>query len=474
MLLTFAIAIILVYLWDGAADEVGEESHFSAASRQKWEEGLPPVHQSQLNSRAALSPGGSPNNNNIHTASIDTVIRYLNKLAHMPAAQLWDVLGMDNSDHGNDPFSLRELESGKCPWSTDIAVAVDWLPPRPANSETIAEKYRSNTKSMKKGRVEKRRQMERYDPQNEVVLWYEHMSKAGGTTFCGLAQSNMLTWQVPRYHCMPRKGDLNDGRVGSWPNEELLEYLLENKYGIVSNEWEPFSLEKLELSGRHLEDGSTSMRNNNNNHVGPQILFLTTLRDTSDRLLSAYTFFALTVTENARKKNNNDGPTFSQWIERLLNRAGNYRMGSKGSGFRSNIARMNHIVWRFSGGKLSHLRSLEESEWKPPFETAIRSLSQQDLILPMDVMTQELGKTALQQLLGWDQFDVKGRQVAGDKVGGHVVTVGGIKNSNAREYFSKDAYRALWEENWLDNILYLWCRAVFLARLHCKDVIVES
>ena len=173
MLLTFAIAIILVYLWDGAADEVGEESHFSAASRQKWEEGLPPVHQSPLNSRAALSPGGSPNNNNIHTASIDTVIRYLNKLAHMPAAQLWDVLGMDNSDHGNDPFSLRELESGKCPWSTDIAVAVDWLPPRPANSETIAEKYRSNTKSMKKGRVEKRRQMERYDPQNEVVLWYE-------------------------------------------------------------------------------------------------------------------------------------------------------------------------------------------------------------------------------------------------------------------------------------------------------------
>jgi heme oxygenase len=40
---------------------------------------------------------------------------------------------------------------------------------------------------------------------------------------------------------------------------------------------------------------------------------------------------------------------------------------------------------------------------------------------------------------------------------------------NAREYLSKDEYRFLWDANWLDNISVLWCRAVFLARLHCKD-----
>ena len=34
------------------------------------------------------------------------------------------------------------------------------------------------------------------DEEKEVVIWYEHISKAGGTTFCGLADSNS------KYHIM--------------------------------------------------------------------------------------------------------------------------------------------------------------------------------------------------------------------------------------------------------------------------------
>mmetsp|Transcript_30655 Transcript_30655/g.58128 ORF Transcript_30655/g.58128 Transcript_30655/m.58128 type:complete len:294 (+) Transcript_30655:513-1394(+) len=292
------------------------------------------------------------------------------------------------------------------------------------------------------------------------------MSKAGGTTFCGLAKSNMLSWQVPNYHCMPRKGELKDGRVGSWPNDELVEYLTENRHAIVSNEWNAFSLEKLELSKRRL-DGTAPNRGNDSD-AEPRLLFLTTLRDTHDRLLSAYTFFALTTT----KKGRGDGPTFDQWIENTLARglSGNTRF------FRLNVARMNHVVWRFSGGALPLRQSHDtptEDEWKSPFKTAIQALSQHDLILPMDVMTKEEGKTALSQLLGWERFDTKGRALKGDKEGGHVVTAGEVKNSNAREYFGKVEYRALWAKNWLDNILCLWCRAVFLARLHCEDIIVE-
>ncbi|KAL7538598.1 hypothetical protein ACHAXR_008695 [Thalassiosira sp. AJA248-18] len=385
------------------------------------------------------------------------------------------MLGMENdsnnNSYGDDPFSLRELEGGKCPWSSSSTkeekVTVDWLPSRPFNSETIAKKYRNNMQSLKRG-GRTRKQMEEYDQENEVVIWYEHMSKAGGTTFCGLAQSNMMMWQVPKYHCMPRKGELMDGRVGSWPNDELVQHLIANRHAILSNEWDPFSLEKLELSSRKL-DGTTPMKKKNN--LGPSLLFLTTLRDPSDRLLSAYTFFAITTT----KQKDNNGPSFRQWIDNNLSRIGRYRVGKKGTGYRANTARMNHIVWRYSGGKLTHLRTTEESEWESPFETAIRALSQQDLILPMDVMTKDgLGKTALQQLLGWDQFAAKGRFKGGEKKEGHVVTRGEIKNSNAREHFSKEEYRELWELNWLDNILYLWCRAVFLARLHCKDGLLES
>jgi len=401
----------------------------------------------------------------IHTSSIDTVVRYLNTLAHMPASQLWKVLGMeDEHNHGDDPFSLRELENGKCPWSS--TEVVDWLPPRPYNSESIAKLYRDNMKALKKRGT---REPPAYDAENEVAIWYEHLSKAGGTTFCGLAVSNMIRSSVPRYHCMPRKGELMDGRVGSWPNEELVDYLLENRYAIVSNEWDPFNLEKLILSGRHLNGKAVKK---NIHPIGPKLLFLTTLRDPSDRLLSAYTFFGLTVGMK-NKKSNDVAPSFSHWMTQRLRSTGNFVVGSKRL-MRANIARYNHIVWRFSGGELTHHVHPLESEWETPFETAIQALSQHDLILPMDVMTKDgLGKTALLQLLGWNSAYVKGRGgQGGNKKEGQIVTTGGIKNSNAREYFSEDEYRKLWEDNWLDNILYLWCRAVFLARLQCKDVIL--
>jgi hypothetical protein len=131
----------------------------------------------------------------------------------------------------------------------------------------------------------------------------------------------------------------------------------------------------------------------------------------------------------------------------------------------------NHITWRFSSGVL-HSPNMtrdtvidDDTQWMIPFELAIRSLVQFDLILPMDIMTKDqLGKVALEQYLGWTNFTIGD----GNVKDGHVVSKGQIQNSNARSYFSKVDYRQLWEKNWLDNILYLWCRAVFLARLHCN------
>jgi len=240
------------------------------------------------------------------------------------------------------------------------------------------------------------------------------------------------------------------------------------------------SLEKLKLSRRRL-DGGEPTKEDERTTGDPRALFVTTLRDPLDRLLSVYTFFALTTTEKWREKNNSEAPTFHEWISNNQKRLGNYKVGTKVV-FRCNTARYNHIVWRFSGGMESsplpkkgrgHQRK-DASTWEESFEIAIRALSQHDLILPMDIMSGEgLGKAALHDLLGWDDFKASGRAMVGDKEGGHVVTFGGIKNSNARAYFGEEEFRQLWEENWLDNILYLWCRAVFLVRLHCKDVLAE-
>lgn len=395
----------------------------------------------------------------VHPAMSDTIIKYLTKLAELPPAQLWNVLGMDDDEmqYGDDPFSLRQLDNGTCPWETETSVP--WLPQRPFNSETIAEIYRKNRKSVKE---------EDNKEETEVAIWYEHLSKAGGTTFCALAESNMMRWQVPRYHCMPRKGKLLDGRVGSWSNEELAEHILVEGHAIVSNEWDPFSFEKLEMSGRQLDGTSTQT----NLPSGPKLLFLTTLRDPSDRLLSAYIFFAITVKTANKDDDEFEAQSFNEWRKIMLRGIQNYQIGSTAKGFRTNMARSNHIVWRFSGGSLPHAYPVGENEWKPSFLKSIQSLSQFDLILPMDVMTKEWGKSAMHELLGWEEIQVKGgRKNVGDEKSS-VVTVGQRQNSNARDYFPKDDYQDLWEENWLDNILYLWCRAVFLARLHCKDVIV--
>ena len=112
----------------------------------------------------------------------------------------------------------------------------------------------------------------------------------------------------------------------------------------------------------------------------------------------------------------------------------------------------------------------DETLWRDPFEAAIRALSQQDLILPMDIMSKEEGQEALRRLLGWNEVAIHEGKGRGDREGGHIVTSGKIRNSNAREYLSDEEYQYLWNANWLDNILVLWCRAVFLARLHCNDV----
>ena len=108
----------------------------------------------------------------VHPATSDTIIKYLTKLAELPPAQLWIVLGMndDESQYGDDPFSLRQLDNGTCPWETEITVP--WLPQRPFNSETIAEIYRKNRKSVKE---------EDHEVDTEVAIWYEHLSVS--TTF---------------------------------------------------------------------------------------------------------------------------------------------------------------------------------------------------------------------------------------------------------------------------------------------------
>ena len=448
--------VAFFYVWLSRFDDA---SHATGARRI----------QSSSNSSSGKSAA-------IQAGTVDSVVRYLTKLAEKRPSELWHLFRMD-SESTSDPFLLSLLESGSCPWST--STRIDWMPPRPPHSADLSSKFQSLQSTSDKQRPRKQK-MRRNKSSNSppVILWYEHISKAGGTTFCALANSNMPELSVPRYHCMPHKGQLMDGRVGSWSNEELVEFVNSNNYRIVANEWDPFDLAKLKLSGRDLY--STNSADNNNDLPSPNLLFVTTLRDPADRLLSSYQFFSKYDEQELTDKNN-----FGKWIKRTLGRVQNYKVGTR-SAFSSNIARNNYMVWRFSGGHFpatnkdqdesffSSESSLfpssitSKSIWKEPFQTAIRSLSQHDLILPMDVLSQPSGKQALEQLLGWTQFSISGQGVKGEKEKGHVVTIGQLRNSNAKSYLNLKEYQALWERNWLDYILWYWARAVFFARLYCN------
>ncbi|KAL7505374.1 hypothetical protein ACHAXN_002882 [Cyclotella atomus] len=417
----------------------------------------------------------------IRPGSVGGVVSFLMNFAEKRPGDLWSLFGMDDDGRSatSNPFSLSSLEGGSCPFSSGT---IEWLPPLPAHSTHLSSLFASSLTS-----ASSKKRPQRQKPRNKtsgastapsVVLWYEHISKAGGTTFCGLANTNMPRTSVPRYHCMPRKGDLADGRVGSWDNDELVQVIAENEFAIVANEWDPFDLSKLKLSGRDLYHSNTNIQSS------PALLFVSTLRDPADRLLSSYTFFS-DYSEIQLK----DPMNFGIWMKKNLGRVRNFKIGEK-TAFRSNIARNNYMVWRFSGGNLGIDTGEEsffstpsnvfpssvtdKSVWKQPFETAIRALSQHDLLLPMDVMTNESGKKALKQVLGWSQFTATGRGIVGEKESGHVVTTGEVRNSNAKLFLeereSSAEFKALWERNWLDYILWYWARAVFFTRLNCAVV----
>lgn len=419
---------------------------------------------------------------NSNFASIDIVVAFLTDLAKLPSAELWDTLGMeDNMDYGDDPFSLKLLYNGECPWPQDqkynATIISPWLPLRPYESNEIASAFRAQQQSHHQNMLEKGYRSDITN--NNVAIWFEHISKAGGTSFCGLARANMKPWQVPRWYCMPSlKGKLKDGHVGRWTNKELKLYLNESQHAFVSSEFDVFKPSRLAFSERSLDVSGTTlstqpltMTSNNNDHMSPRLLFLTTLRDPCDRLLSAYTFFEITRKNSYNLKAKENPIPFHEWLSYNTERATKYKRGTGARyGLDGWTKTNNHITWRFSSGILPSSNITrdtiddDDTQWMIPFELAIRSLVQFDLILPMEIMTKDqLGKVALEQYLGWTNFTIGG----GNDKDGHIVTKGQIQNSNARSYFSKAEYRQLWEKNWLDNILYLWCRAVFLARLHC-------
>lgn len=175
----------------------------------------------------------------IQPAPTNQVVATLLRLARMPSKQLrqllepstsggggggggdGDVLGVGDPDA--DPFRMTELQKGQCPWRGEDGIVIEWLPQRPLlqTSEWFRNRGQQNANN------DNNRQT--------VAVYYEHLSKAGGTSFCKLAQSNMPKAEVPKYYCMPSEPGMPDARIGSWTVDKLKNYFKQKPHRLVSN-----------------------------------------------------------------------------------------------------------------------------------------------------------------------------------------------------------------------------------------------
>eukprot|EP00588_Corethron_pennatum_P020259 CAMPEP_0194327154 /NCGR_PEP_ID=MMETSP0171-20130528/39840_1 /TAXON_ID=218684 /ORGANISM="Corethron pennatum, Strain L29A3" /LENGTH=453 /DNA_ID=CAMNT_0039087001 /DNA_START=10 /DNA_END=1368 /DNA_ORIENTATION=- len=361
----------------------------------------------------------------IRAAPTDRIVETLSALARLPPAELRAML----ADATKDPFRLEALKSGECPsrhWFEEVSV-VDWLPTR--RMPQISQWFKTrNDKNDKEHRP--------------VAVYYEHLSKAGGTSFCKLAQSNMPRKEVPDYYCMPSERGKIDARIGSWKVEKVKKYFQQQTKRLVSNEWEPFNLDFLALQPKSEADLSGGKDGD------ILLMFVTSIRDPINRLLSAHKFW------------NGRDLSLELYLEEKSRHASQWTIGSED--FLGNVGRFNFATWKFSGGTLPVNKkqfkaekllskakqrpgtvdfSTPESDWQKPFETAVRTLARFDLAIPMELMSDN--RRPLTDMLGWDNFE---------KV--HVVNMGVVQNSNAANVLPAGEFDALWDANSLDMILF--------------------
>ena len=396
------------------------------------------------------------NESGVRAASIDQIVETLMGLARMPTNDLRAMLeGTSSSPPLVDPFHFAELRKGQCPWSGDDLI--EWLPERPLLQSS--EWYRQDNGNANGYKTSNH---------NKVAVYYEHLSKAGGTSFCTMAKANMPKEEIPRYYCMPSEPGMPDARVGSWSREKLVKYFLEKPHRLVSNEWEPFNHDFLEL--QMMSDLDLAGKNSG----GIYLLFLTTIRNPINLLLSAYKFWGI-LNNPAEEK-----PTLEEFLQRRGRRASRWKMLS--DDFAGNVGRYNFATWKFSGGQLpvtnlqinaeQHLKggvkneatireienTQDEQVWRQSFEKAVETLAKFDLAIPMELFDEH--HEPLQHLLGWTNFEKT-----------HVINMGKVQNNDASAELNSDVFDVLWEANKLDFVLYYWTCAIYLARLNCADVL---
>ena len=266
-----------------------------------------------------------------------------------------------------------------------------------------------------------------------AFLWFDHLSKAGGTSFCKFARKNVGFKSTPRYYCMPSDGaDIpgTDGRVGRWPASQLREYLQRTRHRVVASEWDPFPAQML----ADFKDDA---------------VLASIIRDPLDRLVSAHKFWG--VLNNPAK----NAPDPVKWLRNMDKRARARTMAQAPRDYLQQVARNNFATWKFAfstDGRFHDCKG-DASCSRAALEAAVNTLSRFHVLAPT---TWQAHAGPLYARLGWSKLEEE-----------HVVNIGTVQDSSSRRALPDADYAALREANVLDEILWHWARRAFLESLHC-------
>jgi hypothetical protein len=265
-------------------------------------------------------------------------------------------------------------------------------------------------------------------------VFFQHLRKAGGTSFCELARSNMPRRWTPGYYCMPdNKGSL---ATPPWSNQSFLhQHIMEKEYRIVANEWDVFYRYFLDYSGA---------------------LFATTIRHPIDRWYSQYRFEHLEHRDGSAQSS--PRVAFPRWYQnnRMWTMGTNYYVrtfiGNVGSPEFLSNSNMKDFYWTY------HQYNNQDISWEQ-FHQAVDVLSHFSLILVLEWIQTNATQQYIDNAAGWEN-PIK--QVLPHEV----QAIRKVKKSvSVQEVISVAEYRVVARENVLDLLFYEIARRMYLERI---------
>lgn len=267
-----------------------------------------------------------------------------------------------------------------------------------------------------------------------AFVWFDHLSKAGGTSFCEFARRNLGVKRTPSYYCMPSDGAAIDGRVGRWPSDKLDAYLDRTRHQVVANEWDPFPAGPLDARFRDVA------------------VLATIVRDPLDRLVSTYKFWGI-LNNPAKVK-----PDLVPWLERHDASARRTPLRNAGGDFLSQVGRNNFAVWKFAAHASPRFDDCggDRRCGRDALAAAIGALERFHVAAPTNW---QAAAGPLYAELGFARLDEV-----------HIVNMGKVQHSSSRAALSPADFDDLAGKNALDLALWHWARRAFLERLHCPPL----